>query len=61
MLSLMSAFAVFSLQATLKFGLIFLDLQVAGMLAQRALGRYGFYAVSLAGGLIRFPEISCAP
>ena len=42
----------FSLQATLKFGLIFLDLQVAGMLAQRALGRYGFYAVSLAGGLI---------
>jgi uncharacterized membrane protein (DUF4010 family) len=42
----------FSLQATLKFGLIFLDLQVAGTLAQRALGRYGFYAVSLAGGLI---------
>src|ERR1700674_1760854 len=40
------------LQATLKFGLIFLGLQVAGTRAQRALGRYGFYAVRMAGGLI---------
>jgi uncharacterized membrane protein (DUF4010 family) len=42
----------FSLQAALKFGLIFLLLQVAGTLAQRMLGEGGFYAVSLAAGLI---------
>jgi uncharacterized membrane protein (DUF4010 family) len=42
----------FSTQSALKFGLIFLALQVAGTLAQRFLGRVGFYAVSLAGGLV---------
>jgi uncharacterized membrane protein (DUF4010 family) len=42
----------FSLRSALKFGLIFLALQVAGTLAQRALGEYGFYAVSLVGGFI---------
>jgi uncharacterized membrane protein (DUF4010 family) len=42
----------FSLQSTFKFGLIFLALQVAGTLAQRALGQFGFYAISVAGGLI---------
>jgi uncharacterized membrane protein (DUF4010 family) len=41
----------FSLQAALKFGLIFLLLQTAGTLAQRALGEVGFYAVSLIAGL----------
>ncbi|MCC7106159.1 MAG: DUF4010 domain-containing protein [Chloroflexi bacterium] len=42
----------FSLESTLKFGLIFLLLQVAGTLAQRLLGEIGFYAVSLAAGLV---------
>jgi uncharacterized membrane protein (DUF4010 family) len=42
----------FSLKAALKFGLIFLILNVAGVLAHRSLGVYGFYAISIAGGLI---------
>jgi uncharacterized membrane protein (DUF4010 family) len=42
----------FSLQAALKFGLIFLLLQIAGTLAQRVLGEVGFYAVSLVAGLV---------
>jgi uncharacterized membrane protein (DUF4010 family) len=42
----------FSLPAVLKFGLVFLLLRVAGTLAQRYLGSAGFYAVSLAGGLV---------
>lgn len=42
----------FSLTATLKFGGIFLLLQIAGALAQRALGHAGFYTVSLVGGLV---------
>ncbi len=42
----------FSLVSTFKFGLVFLALQVAGSLAQAALGETGFYAVSLMGGLV---------
>jgi uncharacterized membrane protein (DUF4010 family) len=42
----------FSLKAALKFGLIFLGLSVAGILAQRTLGVFGFYAISIAGGLL---------
>jgi uncharacterized membrane protein (DUF4010 family) len=42
----------FSLKAALKFGVIFLVLSVAGVLAQRSLGVFGFYAVSIAGGLV---------
>ena len=42
----------FSLTAALKFGVIFLALQVAGTVAQHALGAFGFYAVSLAGGVV---------
>jgi uncharacterized membrane protein (DUF4010 family) len=42
----------FSLLAALKFGLLFLALHVAGTLAQRYLGIFGFYAVSIAGGLL---------
>ena len=42
----------FSLKAALKFGIIFLILSVAGVLAQRTLGVFGFYAVSIAGGLL---------
>jgi uncharacterized membrane protein (DUF4010 family) len=42
----------FSLTAALRFGLIFLALHVVGTLAQRALGDFGFYAVSVAGGLV---------
>lgn len=40
----------FSLTAALKFSFVFLLLQIAGTLAQRALGTIGFYAVSIAGG-----------
>jgi len=42
----------FSLTAALKFGLIFLALRIAGTLAQRMLGAAGFYAVSVAGGVV---------
>jgi uncharacterized membrane protein (DUF4010 family) len=42
----------FSLRSALKFGLLFLALEVAGALSQRWLGQFGFYAVSLAGGLV---------
>lgn len=42
----------FSLRSTLKFGLIFIGLQGLGTAAQRGLGHYGFYIVSLLGGLI---------
>jgi uncharacterized membrane protein (DUF4010 family) len=42
----------FSLWAALKFGLIFLALHVAGTLAQKHLGAWGFYAVSVAGGFV---------
>jgi uncharacterized membrane protein (DUF4010 family) len=41
----------FSLTAALKFGLLFMALQMAGTLGQRYLGMFGFYAVCLAGGL----------
>jgi uncharacterized membrane protein (DUF4010 family) len=41
----------FSLQSALRFGLIFLVVQVAGILAQRALGEVGFYLVSCVAGL----------
>jgi uncharacterized membrane protein (DUF4010 family) len=42
----------FSLTSALKFGLVFLALQVAGTLANRFLGRIGFYGVSVIGGLV---------
>jgi len=42
----------FALTAALKFGALFLALQVAGNLAERSLGAAGFYAVSLAGGTV---------
>jgi uncharacterized membrane protein (DUF4010 family) len=42
----------FSLQSALKFGLIFLVLQIVGTLAQDALGQAGFYAVSIVGGCV---------
>ena len=42
----------FSLKAALKFGVVFLVLNVAGILAHRSLGVFGFYAVSIAGGLL---------
>lgn len=42
----------FSLLSALKFGLIFLALQVLGTLAQALLGHLGFYAVSVLGGLV---------
>jgi len=42
----------FSLTAALKFGAIFLALEIAGTLGQRSLGQLGFYAVSLIGGAV---------
>jgi uncharacterized membrane protein (DUF4010 family) len=42
----------FSPLAALRFGAIFLGLQIAGTLAQRGLGPAGFYAVSFAGGFV---------
>ena len=42
----------FSLKSALKFGVIFVALQVAGALAQTFLGRFGFYVVSFVGGLV---------
>jgi uncharacterized membrane protein (DUF4010 family) len=42
----------FSLTSAIKYGLIFLVLQIAGTLAQRWLGQLGFYAVSVLGGLV---------
>lgn len=42
----------FSLQAALKFGLIFLVLQATGTLGQDVFGNTGFYAISLIAGLV---------
>lgn len=42
----------FSLTAALRFGFLFLLIQVAGTLAQRTLGNSGFYGVSLIGGVV---------
>lgn len=42
----------FALRSALRFGLIFLALQIAGALAQRGLGEAGFYTVSIIGGLV---------
>jgi uncharacterized membrane protein (DUF4010 family) len=42
----------FSLASALKFGVLFLALRVAGILAQRWFGYLGFYGVSVAGGLV---------
>jgi len=42
----------FSLTAALEFGVLYLALQVAGELAERASGSLGFYVVSAAGGMI---------
>jgi len=50
----------FSLTAALKFGAIFLALQIAGALALRALGHSGFYAVSLLGGAVSSASATAA-
>jgi uncharacterized membrane protein (DUF4010 family) len=42
----------FSLKAALKFGVVFMALSVAAVLAHRHLGVFGFYAISVAGGLL---------
>jgi uncharacterized membrane protein (DUF4010 family) len=42
----------FSLWSALKFGGIFLAMQIAGAIAQAVFGRLGFYAVSLLAGLV---------
>ncbi len=40
----------FSITSALKYGLLFVILQIAGTLGQRALGHAGFYFVSIIGG-----------
>jgi len=42
----------FKLSAALKFGMVFLSLNVVGALAQRNFGPASFYFVSIAGGLL---------
>jgi uncharacterized membrane protein (DUF4010 family) len=42
----------FSLTAALKFGVIFLALEVTGAFGQQILGQFGFYGVSLIGGAV---------
>ena len=42
----------FSLVSALKFGAIFLVLQVFGSVGQALFGHFGFYAVSFLGGLV---------
>jgi uncharacterized membrane protein (DUF4010 family) len=42
----------FSLSSALRFGLIFLALQIAATLAERYLGEAGLYALSIAGGVV---------
>jgi uncharacterized membrane protein (DUF4010 family) len=42
----------FSLWGALKFGLLFVLIQAAGALSQRYLGSFGFYAISLIGGVV---------
>jgi uncharacterized membrane protein (DUF4010 family) len=42
----------FALTSALKFGVVFLTLQVLGTLAHRLLGHAGFYGVSAIGGLV---------
>jgi uncharacterized membrane protein (DUF4010 family) len=42
----------FSLWGALKFGLLFVIIQAAGALSQRYLGSFGFYAISLIGGIV---------
>jgi uncharacterized membrane protein (DUF4010 family) len=42
----------FSLRSALKFGAIFLVLQALGTVAQSFFGRFGFYTVSVVGGLV---------
>jgi uncharacterized membrane protein (DUF4010 family) len=42
----------FSLRSALKFGAIFLALQLIGSLGQSLFGRFGFYGVSLVGGCV---------
>ena len=41
----------FSLQAALKFGLLFLGFEVLGAFAQEWFGQWGFYVVSVIGGV----------
>lgn len=42
----------FALGAALKYGLLFLILHIAGVIAQQSMGEGGFYAVSLIGGVV---------
>jgi len=49
-----------SLTRVLKFGLLFLSIEIAGALGQRVLGTLGFIAVSLIGGLVSSASTTAA-
>lgn len=49
-----------SLSKVLKFGALFFVIQVAGSLAERFLGSYGFFAVALIGGLVSSASTTAA-
>ncbi len=49
-----------SLRRVLMFGAVFLAIEVAGSLAQRYLGRFGFLMVSFAGGLVSSASTTAA-
>lgn len=42
----------FSITSAIKYGLVFLAIQVAGILGQRLLGHAGFYFISIVGGVV---------
>lgn len=42
----------FALNSALKFGVVFLIIDIAGTLAQRSLGQSGFFLVSIVGGCV---------
>lgn len=49
-----------SLSKVLRFGLLFLTIQVAGTVAQRFLGGFGFLAVAIVGGLVSSASTAAA-
>jgi uncharacterized membrane protein (DUF4010 family) len=42
----------FSITSAIKYGLVFLAIQVTGILGQRLLGHAGFYFISIVGGVV---------
>jgi uncharacterized membrane protein (DUF4010 family) len=49
-----------SLSKVLRFGLLFLAIQIVGTLAERALGGFGFLAVAVIGGMVSSASTAAA-